>query len=126
VGGNNLVVFSTSEHPREACEFLKFVASKESQITWANSLGQIPVNMLADESIDFERHPYLRVFMEQMAYAKPRPQIGSYPEIENDVNPEMQAALDGKKSVRRAMEAACERVSAILEDEAALRASFAR
>ncbi len=124
VGGNNLVVFSTSERPKEACEFMKFIASKESQATWANQLGQIPVNRLADDMVDFGPHPYLKVFMEQMKYAKPRPTIGSYPEIENDVNPEMQAALDGKKSVEAAMRAACEKVNKILADEEALKASF--
>jgi ABC-type glycerol-3-phosphate transport system substrate-binding protein len=124
VGGNNMVVFGTSKHPEEACKLLMFIASKESQTKWANELGQIPVNTLADGMVDFGPHPYLRVFMEQMKYAKPRPQIGSYPEIENDVNPEMQAALDDKKSVAEAMKSACEEVNKILADEEALKASF--
>ncbi len=124
VGGNNMVVFSTSKHPKEAAQFLMFIASKDSQAKWANSLGQVPVNMLADGLIDFSRHPYLKIFMEQMKYAKPRPPIASYPEIENDVNPEMQAALDGKKSVREAMEAACKKVDAILQEEEALKAGL--
>jgi multiple sugar transport system substrate-binding protein len=124
VGGNNLVVFSTSEHPEEACKLLMFIASKESQVKWANSLGQIPVNVLADQDVDLEGHPYLEVFMEQMKYAKPRPPTGSYPEIENDVNPEMQAALDGKKSVEAAMRSACEKVKAIIAEEEALKASL--
>jgi multiple sugar transport system substrate-binding protein len=122
VGGNNLVVFSTSEHPEEACELMKYVASKEAQAEWANALGQIPVNTGADPMIDFAKHPYLKVFMEQMDYAKPRPGIGSYPEIENAVNPEMQAALDGKKTVREAMESACSEVNDIMAEEEVLKA----
>jgi multiple sugar transport system substrate-binding protein len=122
VGGNNLVVFSTSKHPREACELLKFVASSEAQAEWANTLGQIPVNKASDPMIDFVKHPYLKVFMEQMDYAKPRPGIGSYPEIENAVNPEMQAALDGKKTVREAMESACSEVNEIMAEEEILKA----
>jgi multiple sugar transport system substrate-binding protein len=124
VGGNNLVVFSTSRHPREACLLLEFVASRQAQIQWANALGQIPVNKTADPMIDFEKHPYLKVFMEQMDYAVPRPPIGSYPEVENAVNPEMQAALDGKKSVKEAMESACEEVDRIMGEEATLKASL--
>lgn len=126
VGGNNLVVFSTSRHPREACKFLAYMASKEVQARWANQLGQIPVNTLADQMVDFGLHPYLRIFMEQMKYAKPRPQTGSYPEIENAVNPEMQAALDGRKPVRAAMESARKMVDEILADEAVLRASLSK
>jgi multiple sugar transport system substrate-binding protein len=74
--------------------------------------------------VDFSQHPYLKVFMEQMKYAKPRPQTGSYPEIENAVNPEMQAALDGKKPVKAAMESASKLIDEILAEEAILKASL--
>jgi multiple sugar transport system substrate-binding protein len=121
VGGNDLVVFSTSKHPAEAAELLKFVASVDAQVKWANALGQIPVNTAADKLVDYGLHPYLRIFMEQMNYAVPRPPIGSYPEIENAVNPEMQAALDGKKTVEEAMASACEEVNRILADEAVMK-----
>jgi multiple sugar transport system substrate-binding protein len=124
VGGNDLVVFSTSKHPREACKLLAFMASKDVQARWANQLGQIPVNTLADAAVDFSQHPYLKVFMEQMKYAKPRPQTGSYPDIENAVNPEMQAALDGKKPVKAAMESASKLIDEILAEEAILKASL--
>jgi ABC-type glycerol-3-phosphate transport system substrate-binding protein len=124
VGGNDLVVFATSKHPAEAAKFLMFMVSKDVQARWANSLGQIPVNVAAEGLVDQTKHPYLTVFMEQMKYAKPRPQTGSYPDIENAVNPEMQAALDSKKSVKQAMESASKLVDAILAEEAALRASL--
>jgi ABC-type glycerol-3-phosphate transport system substrate-binding protein len=121
VGGNNLAVLSTSGHPAEAYRFLEYIVSREAQARWANELGQVPVNVTAEDLIDHSKHPYLGVFMEQMKYAKPRPQVGSYPEIENDTNPEMQAALDGKKTVKEAMAAACKRISIILEEEEALK-----
>lgn len=124
VGGNDLVVFSTSARPAEAAKFMMYMASKEVQARWANELGRIPVNTLADELIDFTTHPYLKTFMEQMKYAKPRPQTGRYPDIENAVNPEMQAALDGKKSVQDATESACRLVDGIVAEEASLRASL--
>jgi len=121
VGGNNLAVLSTSGHTAEAYKFLKHIVSKDAQARWANELGQIPVNIRADAMIDLSKHPYLGIFMEQMKYAVPRPQVGSYPEIENDTNPEMQAALDGKKTVQEAMDAACRKISVILEEEEELK-----
>ena len=124
VGGNDLVVFSTSKHPAEAARFLAFIVSRDAQARWANSLGQIPVNTAADPLVDQTKHPYLAVFMEQMKYAKPRPQTGSYPDIENAVNPEMQAALDGRKSVKEAMLSAAGLVDGILAEEAALKGSL--
>jgi len=117
VGGNNLVVFRSCTHAREAAEFLKFMASRQSQVLWCNALGQIPVNRLANEDLDFERHPYLEVFIEQMRTARPRPQVAVYPEIENAVNPEMQAALEGSKTVQQAMDSAVEEVNRILARE---------
>jgi multiple sugar transport system substrate-binding protein len=117
VGGNNLVVFRSSAHPKEAAEFLAFLASKESQVKWCNALGQIPVNRLANDALDFDKHPYLRVFVEQMKTAVSRPQVAVYPEIENAVNPEMQAALEGTKTVRQAMDSAVKEVDTILARE---------
>jgi ABC-type glycerol-3-phosphate transport system substrate-binding protein len=121
VGGNNLAILSTCRHPGEAYKFLRHIVSRESQARWANELGQIPVNRAADAMIDLEKHPYLGIFMEQMKYAVARPQVGSYPEIENDTNPEMQAALDAKKTVGEAMQAACRKINAILEEEQTLK-----
>lgn len=121
VGGNNLAVLSTCRQPAEAYKFLRHIVSRESQARWANELGQIPVNTAADSMIDLDKHPYLGIFMEQMKYAVARPQVGSYPEIENDTNPEMQAALDGKKTVEEAMRAACKKVNTILEEEETLK-----
>jgi multiple sugar transport system substrate-binding protein len=117
VGGNDLVVFRSCQHPREAAELLMFIASKASQVKWCNALGQIPVNRLANPDLDLERYPFLATFIEQMKTAVPRPQVAVYPEIENAVNPEMQAALEGSKTVQEAMDSACEEVEAILKRE---------
>jgi len=114
VGGNDLVVFRNTDQPELAAEFLKFVASEETQRMWATRLGQIPVNVKASDAITSEEHPYLSVFVEQMGTAIPRPQVTSYPEIENLMNPEMQAALDGTKSVEAALNAAVFEIDKLL------------
>ena len=64
-----------------------------------------------------EEHPYLAVFVERMKTAIPRPQVMSYPEIENLMNPEMQAALDGTKSVEAALNAAVAEIDKQLAGE---------
>jgi ABC-type glycerol-3-phosphate transport system substrate-binding protein len=117
VGGNNLVVFKTTKRPELAAEFLAFVASEEIQRMWAARLGQIPVNTKAMDTITSEEHPYLSVFVEQMRTAIPRPQTPYYPEIENIMNPEMQAALDNTKSVKDALDAACAEIDELLAGE---------
>jgi multiple sugar transport system substrate-binding protein len=111
VGGNDLVIFRSCQRPKAALEFLAFMASEEVQTRWANRLGQIPVNVRAEEHLDFDQHPYLKVFVEQMKTAIPRPPIADYDELENIMNPEMQAALDGTKSAQKALDDAVRRIN---------------
>jgi len=111
VGGNDLIIFRSCQHPKQALEFLEFMAGEEVQTRWSNALGQIPVNVRAEPRLDFARHPYLRVFVEQMKTAVPRPPIADYDELENIMNPEMQAALDGTKSVQKALDDAVRRIN---------------
>jgi len=117
VGGNDLVVFKSTTSPDLASEFLMFVASEEIQRMWCSRLGQIPVNTKANDIVESEEHPYLAVFVEQMRTAIPRPQTPYYPEIENLMNPEMQAALDNTKSVKDALDAAVSEIDALLAGE---------
>lgn len=117
VGGNNLVVFRSTKRPELASEFLRFVASEETQRMWASRLGQIPVNVKAGDAITSEEHPYLAVFVAQMQTAIPRPQVMGYPEIENLMNPEMQAALDGTKSVEAALNSAVAEIDKLLASD---------
>jgi multiple sugar transport system substrate-binding protein len=117
VGGNNLVVFRSTEKPDLATEFLVFVASEDVQRMWSISLGQVPVNVRAMDAITAEEHPYLSVFIEQMKTAIGRPQTPYYPEIENLMNPEMQAALDDTKTVKEALDAAVTEINKLLAEE---------
>lgn len=117
VGGNDLVVFRSTENPDLAAEFLMFVASETVQRMWSTSLGQIPVNVKAMDAVLAEEHPYLSVFVEQMKTAIPRPQTPYYPEIEALMNPEMQAALDDTKTVKEALDAAVAEIDKMLSEE---------
>jgi ABC-type glycerol-3-phosphate transport system substrate-binding protein len=117
VGGNDLVVFRSTKQPAVAAEFLMYVASADVQRMWTSRLGQIPVNTQAVDAIDPVKHPYLPIFVEQMQSAIPRPQVSDYPEIENLMNPEMQAAMDGTKSVKAALDSAVSEIDKLLAGE---------
>ncbi len=117
VGGNDLVVFRSTKSPDVATEFLTFVASEETQRMWAKRLGQVPVNQRAFDAITSEEHPHLAVFVEQMRTAIPRPQTPFYPDMENLMNPEMQAALDNTKTVKAALDAAVAEIDKLLNEE---------
>lgn len=111
VGGTNMVVFNTCKHPKEAFEFLKYLTSPEVQARWAKELKQVPVNLKAYDLVDTSADPYLAVFMEQMKTAVARPQVENYDMLEEIINPEMETALNGTKTVEEALNAAVERIN---------------
>ncbi len=117
VGGTNMVIFRGSENKELAFDFLKFLTSEEIQTKWANDLGQIPVNLNSFDDVDLDRHPYLGTFLLQMETAIPRPLVPDYPGVENAVNPEMEAALSGKRSVEETLEVITAKVNRLLQEE---------
>lgn len=116
VGGTNMVIFRNSKHQKEAFDFLRWLVSPPVQARWANELGQIPVNLKTYPMVDTLKHPYIKVFLHQMTTAVPRPQVPDYPQVENLVNPELEIALSGEKSVKEALDAAVEKVNKFLEE----------
>ena len=103
VGGSSMTIFRTSRHPAEAYKFLAYLVSAPTQKKWAEALSQIPVNLKAYPIVDVSRLPELKVFMEQMKTAVPRPKVLDYDELESIMNSEMYAALSGQKSVALAL-----------------------
>ncbi|MFW5781879.1 MAG: extracellular solute-binding protein [Candidatus Muiribacteriaceae bacterium] len=110
VGGTNMVLFNNSDKPYWAAKFLEFMVSPEIQSIWCNKLEQIPVNLKAYDMVDTTDKPYLKVFMEQMRHAKARPQILDYGELEEIINPQMEAALKEEKTVDQALNDASRRI----------------
>ena len=111
VGGSNMVIMQDSKFKKESIDFLKYLLSDETQIEWGNKLGQISVNMEANKKIDTSQNPYLRIFMEQIKYASPPPQLPRNDLIYQVMNPEMEAALSGNKSVEDALKDATKRIN---------------
>lgn len=110
VGGTNMVVFRGAQNPYWAAKFLEFLASPEIQAYWCNKLEQIPVNLKAYDKVDTQDKPFLKTFMEQMRHAKARPNILDYADLEEIINPQMEAALKGQKSVEQALDDASKRI----------------
>ncbi|MCS6886551.1 MAG: extracellular solute-binding protein [Acidobacteriota bacterium] len=111
VGGQNMVVFRSSKHPEIALEFLRYFSSEEVQVKWCETLGQIPVNLKAFEKVS-TANPHLKVFMEQMKTAKPRPKIPRMDVLEEKViNPAIQLAMQGDLSADEALRRAVDELN---------------
>lgn len=111
VGGSNLVIFKSCKHPEIAYKILRYITGKYFQTKWALGLSQIPTNLRAYKQIDKKSHPILSVFMEQMKLAIARPPLKNYGKIEEIINPEMEAALLGKKVVEDALNTSVKRIN---------------
>ena len=110
VGGQNMVVFRSCPNPPLALKFLLYLGSRPVQIKWASRLGQIPVRPDVFDLVDVTKQPRLRTFFDQMLTARARPTIPRYDRLEEIVNVEIEQAVKGEKSVKSALEDACQRV----------------
>ena len=71
IGGEDIAVFSTSEHPEAAYEFAKFMTSEEAQLAMLEA-GQLPILKSLVDSDEVQSNPVWSVYMEQMSSAKAR------------------------------------------------------
>lgn len=81
VGGENIVVLSTSTHPDEAYEFAKFMTSKEVQLAMLDA-GQIPVLNSLSEDEKVKENEIYKVYMEQLKTAQARIPSADHTDIE--------------------------------------------
>lgn len=112
VGGTDMVILRRAKYPKDCYRFLEYFCSAPVQAKWATLLGQIPVNLKSYPLVDTKDMPELRVFMEQMKTAIPRPPVLDYDELENVMAREMYAALSGAKSVEEALKDAVKDINA--------------
>ncbi|PIU18168.1 MAG: hypothetical protein COT16_03155 [Elusimicrobia bacterium CG08_land_8_20_14_0_20_44_26] len=110
VGGTDMVVLRKAKNPEICFKFLKYLTSPRVQAKWATDLAQIPVNIKAENYIDFSKQPEIKIFFEQMKTAIARPKVISYSELSNVVNPYLYAALAGKKSVKEALDTISQKI----------------
>lgn len=71
VGGENIAVFSTSQHPEAAYEFAKFMGSEEVQLAML-TVGQLPVLKSLVNNAAVLENPKWSVYMQQLESAQAR------------------------------------------------------
>jgi multiple sugar transport system substrate-binding protein len=115
VGGENIVVSATTEHPEEALEFLRFTQSEDYQLEMSK-VGQLTVLSDLLENEYFTDHPYYGIFLEQLQTARARTPHPKYTEIETVLSDAAQLALRGEASAQEAMDAAAEEIDSLLAE----------
>ena len=127
VGGASLWVLSgkSDDEYRGAAEYLKFLATPESEEFWSTNTGYIPVtktgfNTLVSKGF-YDNAPYKgrELALESLTYTDPGPltrgiRLGGFIQARSEWSNEVQAALQGDKTMQEALDIAVKRSNAIL------------
>ena len=127
VGGASLWVLSgkSEDEYRGVAEYLKFLATPESEKWWVSNTGYIPVTQAAFKQLTDEGFytaaPYKgrEVALKSLTYTVPGPlnkgfRLGSMIQLRAEWLSEVQAALAGDKTMAEALNTAAERGNVIL------------
>lgn len=115
VGGENLVIFSTSEQQAAAWAFSQYMLSDEAQSTMAE-VGQLPVTQSGLESEAVASVDYYAAYVEQLQTAQPRTVVPAWPQVEQILTDAYTAALTGSKTVEQALTDAAAQIDPLLSE----------
>jgi multiple sugar transport system substrate-binding protein len=115
VGGENLVLFSTSTQQQAAWAFAKFMLSPVAQTAMAE-VGQLPVTQSGLESDAVTSVDYLAPFVTQLQTAQPRTVVPKWPQIDQILTDAYTAAISGTKTAEQALTEAAVAIDPLLLD----------
>ncbi|MBZ4646784.1 MAG: hypothetical protein JG777_2273 [Clostridia bacterium] len=103
VGGEDIVMFKNTKHPKEAFEFMKFLLSEEVQVLMGVNMGQMPVLKSAAENAEFKKNEVWSVYLEQLKSAKTRIPSPQKSTIEQYIKDAFEPVLRGKVSAEESL-----------------------
>lgn len=114
IGGTSMVILKNSRYKKEAAAFLKFLIHKSNQRTWAKKLKQISIHktvnteMQKSTSGGDKYQKSMQLFMQQIQYARPRPALPNYDQVENILNPILYSIIEGSMRVETGLKKGCQ------------------
>lgn len=116
----NIAIFSTTKHPKEAWEFVKFLVNATYDLMLLKIANQIPIrkDLLTNPMFReyFEKNPVMVEFARQSVYTRSVDAAPDLKEIFDAISQEYEAsAVYGKKSPRDATTDALRRMTMIVE-----------
>lgn len=116
VGGEDVVMTSTSAHKDAAWTFMQFLMEDDQQLAMSKA-GMIPVTASAMAKVDTSDSPYVAVYMEQLKTAEARIPCSSWPTIENILNTAFESVLRGEAGSQAALDQAAAQIDELLAQE---------
>ncbi|WP_067621744.1 extracellular solute-binding protein [Alicyclobacillus acidiphilus] len=116
VGGEDIGIFNTDPaHEKAAWEFEQFMLSTEAQ-TQMQAVGQMSVLKTLPQSNLLKGLDYFNIFRKQLATAKARPSVPQFTQIEQDIETEVTKAIQGKETVKQALDNATKETNELLAE----------
>lgn len=125
LGGSTLSVFRSSNNKEASIALCDYLSDKEAQIAYANISGNLPTNKEAYEDPSISEHELLKVFKEQMKYAKAYPSIASWGPAENYFKEGLSKIWDNVmglngaydyEDTKKAVDEVVEKVNSVIEE----------
>lgn len=113
VGGEDIVLMSSSTKKAAALDFIRYTLSTDWQLSMAK-VGQMPVRKDLGAVLP-SIQPYYATFAEQLKTAKPRIPSPNWPKIDGILDTNLQNALNGKMTVKAALTAAAKAIDPLLK-----------
>ncbi len=110
LGGGHLTVGANAEYPEGAAKFIEFLTS-EDQLWIFDEYQRISARQDAAEYQEVLEDPNVRVLFESLEFARPRPTIPEWTEIDyNTIQPAFEQILHEDADIQEEMEKAAETV----------------
>jgi len=111
VGGEDIVVFNSTQNKEAALAFVRFMLSEEAQLAMGK-VGQMPV--LESLANNPELPDYYPTFQEQLKTARARTPVPSWPKIDEAISNAVLEALRGDKPIQQALDDAAATIDGLL------------
>lgn len=112
VGGEDIVMTSSSQNQDAALKFIRFTQSQQFQIAMVKTGQMTVVPAFADQQAAID--PYYKAFSEQLATAKSRLAIPQASKVDTILSTELTPAFLGKVSVKDALSNAAGQIDGLL------------
>lgn len=125
LGGSTISVFKSSKNKEASIALCDYLSDKEAQIAYAKITGNLPTNKEAYEDPSISDHKFLKVFKEQMKYAKAYPSIASWGPAENYLKEGLTKIWDNVMGIngaydyevtKKAVDEIAEKINSVIEE----------
>ncbi|MEW5817923.1 MAG: extracellular solute-binding protein, partial [Spirochaetota bacterium] len=115
VGGEDLVIFTGSKHPKEAWILMQYLLKDEAQIRMTKT-GLIPTTMSAAGNPELKENKLVQIYSKQLQTAKPRTPHPNWEKISDAIGKAFEAAYRGEGTAAELLKKAALECNSYLSD----------